>query len=361
MINNIQIENYKSIRSLKMDMRPINILIGSNGAGKSNFISFFKFLKNIYDGYLQRYIAGEGSSEDLLYYGTKISEYIYGCLEFNEINRYVIKLNPNSDNKLYIEYEDVQFNRVKYGHPNLGWDHHKLSKDVVESELKTKEYGRFSFMRGFMESFRVFHFHDTSKTSNLRKPALVNDNEFLREDAANLPAYLYWMQTKYPKDFKKIEMAVRSVAPYFEGFNLAPDKLNEDQIRLRWKEKGSDAYFDAKHLSDGTLRFIALATLLLQPEAPAVIIIDEPELGLHPFAINKLAGLIKKASACTQVIISTQSVNLVDNFAPEDVITVDRSDSQSVFKRQNSEELKEWLNDYSISDLWNKNVIGGRP
>lgn len=360
MINNIQIENYKSIRSLQLDLRPINLLIGSNGVGKSNFISFFKFLKNIYDGNLQNYIATEGSSEDLLYFGSKESEYIYGCLEFNEINKYAIKLNPNLNNSLYIEYENIQFNRDKYGH-NSGWDDCKLSSNLIESELKTKHYGRFSFMNSFMESFRIFHLHDTSKSSKLRKPALVNDNEYLREDAANLPAYLYWMQTKFPKEFKKIEMTVRSVAPYFDSFNLTPDKLNEDQIRLRWKEKNSDAYFDAKHLSDGTLRFIALATLLLQPETPQVIIIDEPELGLHPFAINKLAGLIQKASANTQIIISTQSVNLVDNFHPEDIIVVDRKEKQSVFKRLVSDELTEWLNNYSISDLWNKNVIGGRP
>lgn len=149
-------------------------------------------------------------------------------------------------------------------------------------------------------------------------------------------------------------MTVQSVAPYFDNFNLAPDRLNEDQICLRWKEKNSETYFDAKHLSDGTIRFIAFTALLFQPEALQVIIIDEPELGIHPFAINKLAGLIKKLSLNTQIIISTQSVNLVDNFEPEDIITVDREDNQSVFKRQNSSELEEWLNDYSISELWNK-------
>lgn len=361
MINNIQIENYKSIHSLSLEMKPINMLIGSNGAGKSNFISFFKLLKNIYDGHLQQYVAMEGSSDDLLYFGTKMSDFIYGCLEFNEINKYAIKLNPNSNNSLFIEYEDVQFNRAKYGHQSLGWDHRKLSENATESELRMKFYGRFSFMNDFMQSFRVFHFHDTGKTSSLRKAALINDNEFLREDGANLPAFLYWMQEKFPKEFRKIEMTIRSIAPYFDRFNLAPDRLNDNQIRLRWKEKNSDAYFDAKHLSDGTIRFIALTTLLLQPEAPQVIIIDEPELGLHPFAINKLAGLMKKASIKTQVIVSTQSVNLVDNFEPEDIVTVDREEQQSIFKRLNSEELKEWLDNYTISDLWNKNVIGGRP
>lgn len=358
MINNIQIENYKSIRELNLDMKPINVLIGSNGAGKSNFISFFKFLKNIYDQELQNYILTEGSSEDILHFGSKVSEYIDGCIEFDVTNRYSFRLRPNKDDKLYFELEATGFH---HGYGATGWDYEKLSGGNFESILSTKNFGRYKFVKRYMKSFRVFHFHDTSKTSKLRKPAQLNDNDFLREDGSNLPAFLYWMQEKHPKDFKKIEMVVRSVAPYFDSFNLAPDKLNEDQIRLRWKEKGSDAYFEAKHLSDGTLRFIALTTLLLQPEAPEVIIIDEPELGLHPFAINKLAGLIKKASVRTQIIISTQSVNLVDNFTPEDIITVDREDNQSVFIRHSSEELKDWLDDYSMGDLWNKNVIGGRP
>jgi predicted ATPase len=215
--------------------------------------------------------------------------------------------------------------------------------------------------REFIDSFRVYHFHDTTQTSKIRKSAEIDDNYFLDEDGANLPAYLYLIQEKYPKDFKKIEMLVGMVAPYFERFNLHPDKLNEDRIKLEWKEKNSDTYFRANHLSDGTLRFIVLATLLLTPEAPEVIIIDEPELGLHPSAINILAGLIQGASVRSQIIISTQSVSLIDNFEPEDIITVDRADRQSVFKRQSSEELKEWLKDYSIGDLWNKNVIGGRP
>lgn len=357
MINRIEIENFKSIRDMNLALQPINILIGANGAGKSNFIGFFKLLKNMYDQNLQNYIAEEAGAENVLYFGLKKSEYLRGLIEFNQVNRYYFRLNPNQEGNLYFGIEGTQFNR----NMGFGWDKVNLGNGYTESILQTKEYGRYSFVKWYMNSFKVFHFHDTSKTAKIKQTCNISDNQYLREDGANLAAYLYVLQLTNPKDFKRIEMVVRSVAPYFERFDLKPDRINPDAIRLEWKEKGTDAYFNAKHLSDGTLRFIALTTLLLQPEAPQVIIIDEPELGLHPFAINKLAGLIKKASVNTQIIISTQSVNLVDNFEPEDIVTVDRENGQSVFHRQSSETLKDWLTDYSLSDLWNKNVIGGRP
>lgn len=358
MINRIEIENFKSIREMNLELSPINILIGANGAGKSNFIGFFKLLKNIYDQNLQNYVAEEAGADNILYFGLKESAFLKGLIEFDKTNRYYFRLNPNQEGYLYFGIEGTQFNRDWY---NTGWDKVDLGNGYVESVLQTKLSTRYTYIKSYMTSFKVFHFHDTSKTAKIKQPCNINDNQFLREDGGNLAAYLFALQHNNPKDFKRIEMVIRSVAPYFENFNLKPDRINQDVIRLEWKEKGTDGYFNAKHLSDGTLRFIALTTLLLQPEAPQVIIIDEPELGLHPFAINKLAGLIKKASANTQIIISTQSVNLVDNFEPEDIIAVDRENDQSVFKRQNSEELKDWLETYSMSDLWNKNVIGGRP
>lgn len=358
MINRIEIHNFKSIRVMNMELKPINILIGANGAGKSNFIGFFKLLRNMYQQNLQNYVADEAGADNVLYFGLKTSDFLSGLVEFDGTNRYYFNLNPNQEGYLYVKREATQY---YHGYGQQKWDDVELEVAKSESVLKLKDHGRYKYLKSYMSSFKVFHFHDTSKTSKIKQTCLITDNQFLREDGSNLAAYLYALQQTHPKNFTRIEMLVRSVAPYFEQFDLKPDRINPDMIRLEWKEKGSDAHFTAKHLSDGSLRFIALATLLLQPQAPQVIIIDEPELGLHPFAINKLAGLIKKASATTQIIISTQSVNLVDNFEPEDIVTVDRANGQSEFNRQSSETLKDWLTDYSISDLWNKNVIGGRP
>lgn len=358
MIEKIQIQNYKSIRELDLNLRPINILIGANGVGKSNFISFFKMVHQIYEGRLEEFAARYGV-ESLMYFGRKESDFIGGFLDFDNLWCYNFEIIPTLRDRFIFDREGDLFNRLGWDGEYEKWLETYYGKGHSESKLKKGE-------RDYLEdrhitSFKVYHFHDTSETSKMKQPARIDDNHFLREDGGNLAAYLYLLQEKYPKTLRRIERSVSAIAPFFRGFDLKPNNLNPDRIKLEWSERGTDMYLDAHNLSDGTLRFIALATLLLQPDLPATIIIDEPELGLHPAAITKLAGLIQKAAAQSQVIISTQSVNLVDEFEPEDIITVDRKDRQSVFVRQNAHLLSEWLSDYTMSALWEKNIIGGRP
>jgi predicted ATPase len=362
MIERIIIENFKSIRKLDLELKPINILVGANGAGKSNFISFLKLTNQIYEQRLQEYIGN--NIDSILYFGRDNSEHLYGLIDFNNTNAVHFWIYPESQsNKGYIKSLGDYFNSPKFKDKNYSkW--HKLiwESDVKESSIKVFQEPRAKFIRYYLESFKIYHFHDTGKDSPMKRMNDLNDNHNLRENGKNLAAFLYFLQEKHLKEFQSIENKVHSVAPFFDRFDLKPNKLNENQIELRWLEKGSDSYFNAYDLSDGTLRFIALTTLLLQPDLPKTIIIDEPELGLHPFAINKLAAMMKQAAAKgSQVIVSTQSVGLVDNFEPEDIITVDREDNQSVFRRLDSEDLKDWLEDYTLGELWNKNVIGARP
>jgi len=164
-----------------------------------------------------------------------------------------------------------------------------------------------------------------------------------------------------PKAYKQIVKTVQRVAPFFQDFILEPERYNTETIKLKWKHKGTDDYFDANDLSDGTLRFILLTTLLLQPNLPTIILLDEPELGLHPFALKLLASMFRKASRKTQIIASTQSVTLADEFNIEDLIVVDRVDNHSEFKRLNPKDYEQWLEEYSLGDIWQKNLIGGVP
>ena len=197
----------------------------------------------------------------------------------------------------------------------------------------------------------------------MRKTAQVNDNQYLRPNGSNLPAFLYLLKEKYPDSYRLITGAIRRVAPYFEDFALEPDRLNEETIRLEWRHKGSDQYFGPSSLSDGTLRFIVLATLLLQPPElrPSVILVDEPELGLHPAAIEMLASLVRQASTSSQVVLSTQSSLLLDHFSPEQVLVAEREKGATNLRRLDPDRLQEWLVDYSLGQLWEKNELGGRP
>jgi len=352
MIENIQITNFKSIKHLDLKLNDINVLIGANGVGKSNFLSFFEFLKSLIEGInsvsLKRYIARNGYMSNVIFYGLKDNDGLKGNVKFSRIDKYgafEYSFSLISDS-----------NGMPSGEKIIDSNESSNNSDFIN--VSNSPNGTAKLIRRLM---KIYHFHDTSFESPLRKLSRIDDNARFRENGENLPAFLYYLQEKHPKRLRRIERVITSVAPFFDSFNLKPDRINEEFIQLEWKEKGFDRYQNAQNLSDGTLRFIALTTLLLQPNPPKTIIIDEPELGLHPSAINKLAGLIRKVSAHSQIILSTQSVNLVNNFEPEDIITVDRKNHQSVFNRLNSNSLSIWLEDYGIGDLWSKSVIGGQP
>lgn len=355
MLQNIKIEGFKSIKTLDLKLSPINLLIGSNGVGKSNFISFFKLVNNIYEQRLQQYSLKSGV-DNLLHYGRKNTTEIKGYLNFGN-NAYQFNLLPSDEGSLFIGREDSLLNyQTQYSKTFY-------EENIKESLIKGSSTQRNKYLSEHLESYKIYHFHDTSSSAPLRSKANTNDNRSLKEDGGNLPAYLYYLQEKHPLNFKRIEKIIQSVVPFFDRFNLSPAFLDEEKILLEWTEKEHpETYFNANHLSDGSLRFIALVTLLMQPKLPKVIIIDEPELGLHPTAINKLSGLIKSAAAkdC-QVIVSTQSVTLLNNFEAENIITVDKEDNQSVFRRLDKEVLSNWIEDYSIGELWTKSIIKGQP
>jgi predicted ATPase len=363
MIEQIIIRNYKSIRELTLPLKRINVLIGSNGAGKSNLVSFFELTKAIYMQRFGSYTLSKGGIDSLLYRGRKESKFIYGLLDFDNINAFFYELRPTQSYKGFIEYTGDYFNGNHIKSKDYSEWHQKLRDNAVEeSSMINDTDRRVGYLKKYLREFTVYHFHDTSGSSPMRKPCNINDVNTLRDNGSNLAAYLYSLKQNAPKSYKLIEDVIRSIAPYFKRFNLHPLVVMDEQIQLEWEEINSDMYLDANSFSDGTLRFIALTTLLLQPKLPEVIIIDEPELGLHPAAINKFAGMVKRAAVSSQIILSTQSVDLINCFEPEDIIVVDREDDQSVFKRLNGNELKSWIDEYdmSIGELWEKNMIGGQ-
>ncbi len=348
----IEINGYKSIKKARVNLAPINILIGANGSGKSNFISFFDFLNRLYNRKLNDYIALKGGDNKILNRGKKYTDTISFTMEFDKgQNGYSAKLQSGTDGFVFLR-EDL----IYRGNPK------DISKSGTEAHIKITDNFRAKYVIKYLNGFRKYHFHDTGSNSPFSKHSNIeNDIYYFYEDGMNLAAFMFHIQEVNKIVYNRIIKNIQSIAPYFSDFYFVPSK--EKNIRLQWTDKYSDVVFGANDLSDGTLRFIALSVLFLQPDLPDTIIIDEPELGLHPSAIAKLAGMIKSvADRGCQVILATQSTDLISHFLPEDIITVDQINGETVFNRLSSDKLHQWLEDYTIDDLWKRNIIsGGQP
>lgn len=366
LLERVEVTGFKSIKHAAFDLRALNILIGANGSGKTNFLSFFKLLNFMLTDALQLHIERSGGANAVLHYGAKQTPQMSCNLWFRTqagLNHYHMRLVYGAKDAMIFADEQVSFNRALSStmQPiSLGAGHResKLRPDADIPQTAVKISG---VIRNLMGQWRFYQFHDTSDESRLKQQGAIQDNRFLKSDAGNLPAFLYMLKSKHPKHYHRIVAVIGQVAPYFGDFVLEPLKLNGERIMLEWRERKGDNTFSASQLSDGTLRFMALATLLLQPEPPAMIVIDEPELGLHPYAIRTLATLIKEAASMSQVLVSTQSSLLINYMSPEDVIVVDREQEESTFRRLNGNGLAAWLQDYSLGELWEKNIFGGAP
>ena len=369
-INRLTIEGFKSLRTLDdFELRQLNVLIGANGAGKSNFVDFFSMLRELIEQHLEKFVNTAGGAVACLYLGPKVTKQIAAKLRFGN-NGYEFVLVPTSDNRLIFAEENVEFfggQIVSRSQTALGSGHSEAKlKDRKDDYGATARHGVPYYVYRAVSSWVVYHFHDTSGTAGVRLQNAINDNEYLRPDAANLAAFLYRIQQTHPTNYERIRDAVRLAAPFFDDFKLRPVERNPELIQLEWLQKGSDYPFRPSQISDGTLRFICLATALLQPVLPATVLFDEPELGLHPYALTLLGGLLRQATkrygiVSNQVIVSTQSAPLLNELEPEDIIVVEREEGQSTFRRLESAQLSDWLEEYTLGELWQKNVLGGRP
>lgn len=355
-LRKISIEGFKSIRKCELELGQLNVLIGGNGAGKTNFISAFELLQNIINKELQFYSI-QNSVSSLLYKGIQKTDSIKMVFDFGH-DSYGFSLSTTNNGQLFFRDEYFTINGIK--------EQIESSRGSLESRW---EIGIDDKVDDFVKDYlgncgcKQYHFHDTSRTARVKHECDVHNNVFLMSDAGNLAAFLLRLKTEYPDRYSMILDTVRLVAPFISDFVLIPYGKSDDLITFRWKQKGCEDIFGPSQLSDGTIRFICLATLLLQPTKllPPTIIIDEPELGLHPYAIVVLSSLIRNAQKKVQIIISTQSVDLINEFDVEDIVVVETGDDETTFNRLNSKDLGSWLDDYSLGELWKKNIIGGRP
>ena len=363
----LKISGFKTIRDLSdFSLAPLNVLIGANGAGKSNLISFFRLLSwsLVPPGQLQSHVGMLGGASTLLHDGPGVTPLLDAGLRFRTgvgINESEFRLAHASGDALIYTQERYRFSSdgfdTKAPWIDLGAGHSEAR--LVERAEQGEQTARV--IHALLRQCVVYQFHNTAKTARMRNKWNREDGRYLKEDAGNLAPFLFRLKEEAPLYYRRISETVRAILPFFAEFELEPDAYGK--LLLRWRERDCDLVFDASQAADGMLRVMALAALLLQPEAdlPAVLILDEPELGLHPYAIDVVAGLIRAASARAQVILATQSAALINYFDPEEVVVVERQGRESTYRRLRPEPLKEWLEEYSLAELWEKNLIGGKP
>ena len=369
-LERLSVRGFKSIRALEeFELRGVNVLIGANGAGKSNFLDVFRLLSHLAHGRFQIFVKQEGGPDALLFGGRRRTPNLAVELFFDRGNcRYGFSAETAGDG-LVFGREHVSpgvpqwvplvapgtFPTVEGG---VTW-----SGGHVEAHLANLGVGSFAaYALPAIKDWRVYHFHDTSDMAGVRCPQAVRDNLRLKADGSNLGPFLRFLRERHPRRHRDIVDTVRIAAPFFGDF-VYRSEVGE-RIELEWYHRDDqDTPLGPLQISDGTLRFICLATLLLQPPElqSDPIIIDEPELGLHPLALTLLAEMVRSATEARQVIVSTQSADLVSEFEPEDVVVVNRRNGESFFERLDSGLLQDWLKEYSVGELWKAEVVGGGP
>ena len=369
MLERISISGFRSFspyRPIDLGLEKVNLLLGANGSGKSNFISLFQLLNSMVYGRLQQYVASEGVAS-LLHGGPQQTSCIQMRIQVRQddvVARYGFKLNFGLPGRLFISDETVEWSRPGPQGPATRYN---VYSDSNESGLgmQNGDLGAMTIVEALKRTY-LYQFNNTASGSPIRSASGIYDCAALRLDGSNLAAYLRQLREveRYRPYYQRIVALVRSVMPQFADFTL--NEVQSGSVWLTWRDNLHPGYeFGPHQISDGTLRFIALAVALLSPPElmPRTIVLDEPELGLHPLAVAKLAGMIKMASVNSQVIVATQSAALVDAFDIANVYVADvgKSIGGSVIRHLSAERYREWTDQYTLSDLWEKNVIGGLP
>ena len=370
-LESFSFKGLSSLKNVRLELSEgVTLLIGANGAGKSNVVDSIELLSRIIGGELQDEVLRRGGANRLLFVAPKgepsatsaVLE-VWGTPDAQGTkNGYRAAITPNVDDRALLQESVFLHDTPRYEFP-YGQTLPLGLESTVASLPTNSKIGRFAgHVRPLLEGVRVYHFDDVSDNAPPKLLAEVGDNISLRSDAGNVAPYLMRLQQTHPEIYARVVRSVSNVAPFFDDFVL---KEEAGRVRLRWKQKRSDRIFMPSELSDGTLRFICLATLLLSPDRPHVIVLDEPELGLHPYAIAQLGALLRQTVAGEdgrQAVVATQSTQLLEEFSLDNLVLVDRQAGATTLSRPDPEALKVFLNSYSIGDMWNMNLLGGgRP
>ncbi len=365
-LDRLIVRGFRSIRELDLALSSdVTALVGANGSGKSNIVSALEVVSRLWEGGHEAYFTRHGGMSSLRFAGPDAPDATHIEIHGQQIDGvrhgYRVTLTPSVR-------DDADLPVI--GNERLYWEEGTYSRpfdEYLPGNLQALKDSNDWRLRQFVENVlpvvsgcRVFHFDDVSQDAPSKGWSTPGDDLALRSNAENIAAYLLRVRDEHPLNYRRIVTAVAATAPFFDDFVLKPG--GSGRIRLRWRQKGLDRVFTAHEMSDGTLRFACLATLLLGPDRPSTIILDEPELGLHPAAIHILAEIIRIAAQDSRrVIVATQSVTLLSQFDVTEIAVVERVNGATVVTRPDEDRLAEFLEEYSLGSLWEMNLLGGRP
>jgi predicted ATPase len=344
-LERLKLSGYKSIREAEIEFTKLNVLIGANGAGKSNLVSFFSLLSAALDGTLNHYVGRHGGPNALFHFGVRQTSEIAVAATVHTVA---------GTGVLYQRFGFRAPDSLFYG---------PIDDLIVVVETTGAENPEDRIYQSLRYGVATYHLVDTSLTSPIRTEGYIEDNKWLNPDGSNLAAILHRYKRTNENVYRRIRSTVRKIVPAFDDFVLEPRELNPRNILLNWRQLGQDYLFGPHQFSDGALRAIALVTVFQQPEdeLPNLIVVDEPELGMHPHAMLIISGLMRAVASHTQVLVATQSPTFLDDFDPAEVIVAEERERASHYRRLAPEELRDWLQQYSLGELWQKNVLGGGP
>ena len=369
-IDQVRIKGFRSLADVELSEIPkAAVLIGANGSGKSNFIRFFEMLSwMLGPRRLGEFVAMQGGADDQLYGGNRVTPRLEAEIALRTHqgrNDYRFALSYAHPDRFFFSEERFRFSRQGMEALWQGFEGGHREARIVEA-AQSDEYPQInrntaSVIVRLLRNCAVYQFHDTSDDSSFKKKWDANDNNYLRRHGGNLAAVLHRLERNDIKRFELICQHIGRILPDFDRFAI---EESYGQVLLRWKARRMDKTFGAHLTSDGSLRFFALVTLLNLPSEmlPDVLLLDEPELGLHPAAIALIGGMIKALSRERQVIVATQSPLLVDAFDLDEIFVLDMEDGRTEFRKLALDDYRVWLDEnFTPGELWQKNLFGGRP
>ena len=373
MLKSIRIRGFRSLADVELsDLGRASVLIGANGSGKSNFMHFFDMLSwMLKSRRLGEFVERYGGADDQLHGGSRTTPTLQAEIGLDTEsgrNEYRFTLAHAHPDRFMFTEEAFRFSR-KDRRTEAPWTHldgdgHREARivDAAQSpprpEVNQKTARTITYL---LRNCAVYQFHDTSDNSNFKKRWDLEDNNYLRSHGGNLSAILYRLEQEDNRRFELICQHIARVLPVFDRFQIED---SYGKVLLRWKAKGTEKTFGAHLTSDGSLRFFGLVTLLNLPREmlPDVLLLDEPELGLHPVAVALIGDMIKTLSRDVQIIVATQSPLLVDTFDLEEIIVLELEGDCTKFRSLKVDDYRCWLDEsFTLGELWQKNLLGGRP